>query len=62
MLKSIQSKLVLLFILVILSVMLTVGTFIITNVTRFYYSDFMSQIETAVFTEEFIPQLSEAAE
>ncbi len=62
MLKSIQSKLVLLFILVILSVMLTVGTFIITNVTRFYYSDFMSQIETAVFTKEFIPQLQEAAE
>ena len=61
MLKSIQSKLVLLFILVILSVMLTVGTFIITNVTRFYYSDFMSQIETAVFTDEFVPQLQDAA-
>ena len=62
MLRSIQSKLVLLFILVILSVMLTVGTFIITNVTRFYYSDFMSQIETAVFTEEFVSQLTEAAQ
>lgn len=62
MLKSIQSKLVLLFILVILSVMITVGTFIITNVTRFYYSDFMSQITTAVFTEEFIPQLEDAAD
>ena len=62
MLKSIQSKLVLLFILVILSVMLTVGTFIVTNVTRFYYSDFMSQISTAVFTEDFVPQLEEAAE
>ncbi|MBQ7950459.1 MAG: HAMP domain-containing protein [Clostridia bacterium] len=62
MFKSIQTKLVLLFILVILSVMLTVGTFIVTNVTRFYYSDFMSQISTAVFTEDFIPQLEEAAE
>ncbi|MBR5238955.1 MAG: HAMP domain-containing protein [Clostridia bacterium] len=62
MFKSIQTKLVLLFILVILSVMLTVGTFIITNVTRFYYTDFMSQIGTAVFTEEFVPQLTEAAE
>ncbi|MBP3448478.1 MAG: HAMP domain-containing protein [Clostridia bacterium] len=62
MLKSIQSKLVLLFILVILSVMLTVGTFIVTNVTRFYYSDFMSQISTAVFTEDFVPQLEEATE
>ena len=61
MFKSIQTKLVLLFILVILSVMLTVGTFIITNVTRFYYTDFMSQIGTAVFTEEFVPQLTEAA-
>ncbi len=61
MFKSIQTKLVLLFILVILSVMLTVGTFIITNVTRFYYTDFMSQISTAVFTEEFVPQLTEAA-
>ncbi len=62
MFKSIQTKLVLLFILVILSVMLTVGTFIVTNVTRFYYSDFMSQISTAVFTEDFVPQLEEAAE
>ncbi|MBQ7792324.1 MAG: HAMP domain-containing protein, partial [Clostridia bacterium] len=62
MFKSIQTKLVLLFILVILSVMLTVGTFIVTNVTRFYYSDFMSQISTAVFTEDFIPQLEEAAD
>ena len=62
MFKSIQTKLVLLFILVILSVMLTVGTFIITNVTRFYYTDFMSQVGTAVFTEEFVPQLTEAAE
>lgn len=62
MFKSIQTKLVLLFILVILSVMLTVGTFVVTNVTRFYYSDFMSQISTAVFTEDFIPQLEEAAE
>ena len=61
MFKSIQTKLVLLFILVILSVMLTVGTFIITNVTRFYYTDFMSQIGTAVFTEEFVPQMTDAA-
>ncbi len=62
MLKSIQTKLVLLFILVIFSVMITVGTFIITNVTRFYYSDFLSQIGTAVFTDDFVSQLVDAAE
>lgn len=62
MLRSIQTKLVLLFILVILSVMLTVGTFIIANVTRFYYSDFLSQIRTAVFTQDFVSQLEDAAD
>ncbi len=59
MLKSIQSKLVLLFILVILSVMMTVGTFILGNVTQFYYNDFMSQMETA-FDDNFKTQLSDA--
>ena len=49
MFKSIQSKLVLVFILVILSVMTTVGTFIIGNVTRFYYNGFMTQMKSYVF-------------
>ena len=59
MLKSIQSKLVLLFILVILSVMMTVGTFILGNVTQFYYNDFMSQME-GTFDENFKTQLNDA--
>jgi len=59
MLKSIQSKLVLLFILVILAVMITAGTFIIGNVTQFYYNDFMSQMENT-FDESFSEKLSDA--
>lgn len=62
MFKSIQSKLVLLFILVILSVMITVGTFIIGNVTRFYYSDFMSQIKPTISDAKFIEKLDDAVE
>lgn len=59
MLKSIQSKLVLLFILVILAVMITAGTFIIGNVTQFYYNDFMSQMENT-FDESFSEKLNDA--
>ena len=59
MLKSIQSKLVLLFILVILSVMMTVGTFILSSVTRFYYNDFMSQMENT-FDDSFKERLNDA--
>jgi two-component system sensor histidine kinase VicK len=62
MFKSIQSKLVLLFILVILSVMITVGTFIIGNVTRFYYSDFMAQIKPTISDTKFIEKLDDAVE
>ena len=38
---------------------MTVGTFILGNVTQFYYNDFMSQMETA-FDDNFKTQLSDA--
>lgn len=59
MLKSIQTKLVLLFTLVILAVMITAGTFILGNVTQFYYNDFMSQMENT-FDESFSQKVSDA--
>jgi len=62
MFKSIQARLVLLFILTILSVMMTVGTFIIGNVTRFYYSSFITQMTSSVFDDNFLTAISDAFE
>ncbi len=60
MLRSIQSKIVILFMLVILSVFIVAGTLIVGNVTQFYYNDFMSQMENNVFDREFEASLSDA--
>ena len=51
-----------LFILTILSVMMTVGTFIIGNVTRFYYSSFLTQMTTSVFVDDFLNNIQDAFE
>ena len=62
MFKSIQARLVLLFVLTILSVMMTVGTFVIGNVTRFYYSSFITQMTTSVFDDDFLDKIQDAFE
>ena len=62
MLKSIQSKIVILFMLVILAIFIVAGTLIVSNVTQFYYNDFMSQMENSVFDHEFEVSLSDAIE
>ena len=62
MLKSIQSKIVILFMLVILAIFIVAGTLIVSNVTQFYYNDFMSQMENSVFDREFEVSLSDAIE
>ena len=60
MLRSIQSKIVILFMLVMLSVFIVAGTLIVGNVTQFYYDDFMSQMEGSVFDREFETSLLDA--
>lgn len=60
MLKSIQSKIVILFMLIILSVLITAGTFILSNVTQFYYDNFMTQMENNVFDSKFESSLADA--
>ena len=60
MLRSIQSKIVILFMLVMLSVFIVAGTLIVGNVTQFYYNDFMSQMDGSVFDREFEESLSDA--
>ena len=60
MLKSIQSKIVIVFMLIILSVLITAGTFILSNVTQFYYGNFMTQMENNVFDSKFESSLADA--
>lgn len=62
MLKSIQSKIVILFMLIILSVLITAGTFMLSNVSQFYYDSFMSQMENNVFDSKFEEALTDAVE
>jgi len=52
MFKSIQWKLVAMFVLIVISVMVVVGTFLINQVESFYHEDFQRQIENVFFREE----------
>lgn len=60
MLKSIQQKLVLIFVLIILAIMLVLGTFLFSAITNFYHDDFKSQMENT-FNQDVIKQLEEAS-
>ena len=62
MFKSIQWKLVAMFLLVALAVIIVIGTFTINSVADFYNKDFKNQIEaalTADFTDRLTAALSE---
>ncbi|NLD86890.1 MAG: cell wall metabolism sensor histidine kinase WalK [Clostridiales bacterium] len=54
-------RLVLILVLLILSVMIVVGTMLISRVTMFYLDDFRTQMET-VFTQRMISELENSAE
>jgi len=54
--KSMKWKLVAMFVLLIISVMMMVGTFLFKTVSGFYHSDFNNQMTTA-FQNEFVKQL-----
>lgn len=60
MIRSLQTKIVLILILLIVSVMAVMGTFLINNITGFYLSDFTSQMSD-VFKKDFQDTLSGSA-
>jgi len=60
MFKSIQWKVLTVLVLLILSVMLVVGTFLLNNISSYYHNEFKTQMETMVFTGDFVKQLNAA--
>ena len=57
MFKSLQLKLVTIFVLFVLAIMTVAGTFLVLRVYVYHYDDFYNGIES-VFTDEFIKELS----
>lgn len=57
MFKSIQWKIIAIFLLLTVSVMIVVGTFLLQNISAYYYNDFNTSLDTHVFTEEFNSEL-----
>lgn len=60
MFKSLHMKLVVILVLLVVSVMAVVGTFLINSVTSFYINEFSNQI-SLVFTTDFIQTLDKNA-
>jgi len=60
MFRSLHMKLVLILVLLIMSVMIVVGTMLISRVTTFYLDEFRTQME-AVFTQRLISELEISA-
>lgn len=61
MFRSLHMKLVLILVLLIVSVMAVVGTFLINSVSNFYLDDFQRQVKD-VFTTDFIVELEATAQ
>ncbi len=60
MFKSIQWKIIAIFLLLTVSVMIVVGTFLLQNISAYYYNDFNTSLDSHVFTDEFIAELDSA--
>ena len=60
MFKSIQYKIVAIFVILILTVTIVMGAFLTTNIVSFYHSDFSVMMEQ-VFTDSFISEMSKTA-
>ena len=50
MFKSIQWKIIAIFLLLTVSVMIVVGTFLLQNITAYYYNEFSNSLREQVFT------------
>ena len=60
MFKSIQWKIIAIFLLLTVSVMIVVGTFLLQNISAYYYNDFSNSLDTQVFSEDVIPDFESA--
>ena len=56
MFKSIQWKIIAIFLLLTVSVMIVVGTFLLQNISAYYYNDFNNSLDTQVFTDELVEE------
>ncbi len=61
MFKKIQWKVLTVFLLLVVSVMLAVGTFLLNSISKYYHDEFRTQMEQTVFTADFVGQLDTAA-
>ena len=59
MLKGIQQKLILIFVLMIIAIMSVLGTFLTNNINVYYHTDFRTRT-SSIFTDAFIEQLENA--
>ena len=57
MFKSIQWKIIAIFLLLTVSVMIVVGTFLLQNITAYYYTEFSNSLREQVFTGKTAFQL-----
>ena len=62
MFRSLHMKLVLIMVLLIVSLMTVVGTFLMNSVVRFYVNDFYQQIDRVTSQTDFTAALTEATE
>ncbi len=62
MFKSIQWKIIAIFLLLTISVMVVVGTFLLQNISSYYLNDFKTTMSDQVFGRQLLAELSEAAE
>lgn len=60
MFKSIQFKIVTIFVLLIMTVTIVMGAFLTTNIVNFYHSEFSMMMEQ-VFTDSFVNEMSKTA-
>ncbi len=56
MFKSIQWKIIAIFLLLTVSVMIVVGTFLLQNITAYYHNDFTSSLDKQLFTDEVMAE------
>ncbi len=62
MFKSIQWKIIAIFLLLTVSVMILVGTFLMQNISAYYYTDFNNSLDSHVFTDDFVSELDSAVD
>lgn len=60
MFKSIQWKIIAIFLLLTVSVMIVVGTFLLQNISAYYYNEFNNSLDTQVFTEALTKEIDSA--